>query len=209
MQPSDTSEPQVVLLCGISGSGKTHYALGLQAEGYRRLSADEIAWAEHGRDLVTMPLDRQRQVFMRASRELLRQLEQALRDGDRVVVDSTLCSRDKRDAMRGLCRRFGVEPRLVYMQATKEVLRRRLGARRGLGADDQPVPADRLDTFCRGFQAPPPTSIPSSYPSHKLTEGPSLLLRSRGVAPRALAAPKASINPFDSSYLHYLFPLPS
>ena len=38
MQPSDTSEPQVVLLCGISGSGKTHYALGLQAEGYRRLT---------------------------------------------------------------------------------------------------------------------------------------------------------------------------
>lgn len=164
MQPSDTSEPQVVLLCGISGSGKTHYALGLQAEGYRRLSADEIAWAEHGRDLVTMSLDRQRQVFMRASRELLRQLEQALRDGDRVVVDSTLCSRDKRDAMRGLCRRFGVEPRLVCMQATKEVLLRRLGARRGGGANDQPVPADRLDTFCRGFQAPTPDEHPIVIP---------------------------------------------
>lgn len=164
MPHSDGPQPQVVLLCGISGSGKTHYALGLQAEGYRRLSADEIAWAEHGRDLVDMPLDRQRQVFIQANRTLLDQLEQALRAGDRVVVDSTLCSRAKRDAMRDLCRRFGTEPRLVFMQATKEVLRRRLGRRRGLGANDQPVSLARLECFCSGFQAPTPDENPLVIP---------------------------------------------
>ena len=111
-----------------------------------------------------MPLERQRQVFMQANRELLQRLEMALQSGQKVVVDSTLCSRDKRDAMRGLCRNYGVEPQLVYLQASREVLRRRLDMRRGLGANDQPVPADRLDTFCRGFQAPTPDEYPLILP---------------------------------------------
>lgn len=156
MQHSDIPSSPVVLLCGISGSGKTHYALALCCEGYIRLSADEIAWSEHGHDLITMPIDCQRQVFMQANRELLRRLEQALRLGERVVVDSTLCSRDKRDAMRELCRSYGVEPQLVYMKASREVLLHRLNKRRGIGANDQPVSADRLESFCNGFQ--PPTS---------------------------------------------------
>ncbi len=147
-------EIQVVLMCGISGSGKTSYALGLEAKGYRRLSADEIAWSQHGHELQKMSLERQQAVFAQANDELLLQLERALIAGEKVVVDSTLCRREKRDVMRRLCREFGVEPLLIYMRATKEVLLRRLAQRKGLGANDQPVPPSRLESFCNGFEAP-------------------------------------------------------
>lgn len=156
--------PEVILLCGISGSGKTHYAKELEKQGYRRLSADEIAWAQHGRNLVTMPLERQRAVYMQANMELLVQLERALADRRNTVVDSTLCSRQKRDVMRNLCRQFGVEPKLIFLQADKALLRRRLDARKGLDANDQPVSMARLECFCAGFQPPEPDEHPEVIP---------------------------------------------
>jgi hypothetical protein len=41
--------PEVVLLSGVAGAGKTTYALGLEALGYVRLSVDEEVWAANGR----------------------------------------------------------------------------------------------------------------------------------------------------------------
>ena len=35
---------QVVIMCGISGAGKTQFALGLVEEGYIRLSTDVLIW---------------------------------------------------------------------------------------------------------------------------------------------------------------------
>jgi len=41
--------PEVVLLCGVAGSGKTTYALRLADDGYERLSIDQEIWARFGR----------------------------------------------------------------------------------------------------------------------------------------------------------------
>lgn len=42
-------QPEVVLMCGIAGSGKTTYAKDLEARGYARLSVDEEIWHRFGR----------------------------------------------------------------------------------------------------------------------------------------------------------------
>ena len=42
-------QPEVVLMCGIAGSGKTTYAKDLEARGYVRLSVDEEIWHRFGR----------------------------------------------------------------------------------------------------------------------------------------------------------------
>ena len=107
-----------------------------------------------------MPLERQRAVYMQANMELLVQLERALADRRNTVVDSTLCSRQKRDVMRNLCRQFGVEPKLIFLQADKALLRRRLDARKGLDANDQPVSMARLECSTPDFSRPSPMNIP-------------------------------------------------
>ena len=157
MRNSDSSSlPQVILLCGISGSGKTTYALDHQSQGYRRLSVDEMVWALHGEALITYPVERQTEIYVQANKELIICLERELAVTRPVVVDATLCSREKRDAMRRLCRSFGVEPQLIYMRASREVLVRRIAQRKGTGPNDQPVPIERLFRFCEGFEEPMP-----------------------------------------------------
>lgn len=146
--------PQVVLLCGISGSGKTFYAKALETKGYMRLSADEIAWRRYGSGLQSMSPEQQQAAYADANRKLLNNLEQALQNNRMVVVDSTLCKRYKRDEMRELCRSYGIEPQLVYMKATKETLLRRLAQRNGIGANDQCVTPSQLENFHIGFEAP-------------------------------------------------------
>ena len=69
MQLSD-SLSRVVLMCGVSGSGKTFYAGKLETEGYVRLSPDELVWRRYGREVSEMPPDRQRSLFADAQEEV-------------------------------------------------------------------------------------------------------------------------------------------
>jgi len=41
--------PEVVLMCGLAGSGKTTYSKELETRGYVRLSVDEEVWERFGR----------------------------------------------------------------------------------------------------------------------------------------------------------------
>ncbi len=147
---------RVVLMCGVSGSGKTFYARKLETEGYVRLSPDELVWRRYGREVSEMPPDRQRSLFADAQEEVAQKLLEHISLGHKVVVDSTLCRRAKRDHLRAICRERGVEPSLVYMKASLPVLRGRLSLRRGTGADDQIVADDLLMTYFSNFQTPGP-----------------------------------------------------
>ncbi|MFG3602465.1 AAA family ATPase [Micromonospora chersina] len=42
-------QPEVVLMCGVAGAGKTTYAKDLETKGYFRLSVDEEIWHRFGR----------------------------------------------------------------------------------------------------------------------------------------------------------------
>lgn len=147
---------RVVLICGVSGSGKTTLAHRLEAEGYRRISADEIAWRRHGAALANMPAEMKRDAYLHAAAELEEELAGilAVDDGCKVVVDATLCKRAKRDSIRDVCMRAGIDPLLIYLDVPAGELRRRLSQRKGSGPDDQLVSEKELESYVRNFEVP-------------------------------------------------------
>lgn len=153
MQHSDT-EARVVVLCGVSGSGKTHYAHQLEERGYTRLSPDLIVWSAYGSALSAMPFEQQKPLFADAATELEHALERILDSGGKAVIDATMCRRSKRDSIRRLCAAHGIEPQLVYFKAPLSLLKQRLAARTGSGPDDQIVSDSQVEMFYANFEAP-------------------------------------------------------
>lgn len=145
---------QLVVMCGISGSGKTRFARELKLAGYTRLSYDSAMWQRYGEAMATMPLSRQRPAFEAVAAETAETLRRLLCDGERVVLDSTMCRRSKRDEMRRLATESGVTMCLVWMDAPLDVLRERLSGRRGSGPDDLIVPEANLEMFYQNFERP-------------------------------------------------------
>ncbi|HEX4018589.1 MAG TPA: ATP-binding protein [Frankiaceae bacterium] len=118
--------PEVVLMCGIAGSGKTTYSRRLEEAGYIRLSIDEAVWAQFGRyglDYAAADYGDKSRLADGALRQRVRFL---IRQGNRVVVDNSFWSRAIRDEYKELVTASGGQWRLVYLQATPERLRRRL-----------------------------------------------------------------------------------
>lgn len=143
-------------MCGISGSGKTRYAKSLAADGYRRISSDQIVWDEYGDLFPTLPAERQRQIYMEVNAKVTQSVEKALQAGERIVVDATMCKRARRDAMVDLCRKAGEEPIIVYLRVPEEILAERLSRRKGSGPDDQIVTIEQLKQYSHNFEPPMP-----------------------------------------------------
>jgi len=150
-------DSQAVIMCGISGSGKTRYAKSLAAHGYERVSADEIVWKEYGGpQFASLPQERRAQAYIEANAAIVAHVERILSAGGRVVVDATMCKRSRRDHLVGVCRARGVEPLIVYLNAPICVLASRLAERQGSGPDDQIVTDDELQRFYGNFEPPQP-----------------------------------------------------
>lgn len=161
--PRPDGHPQVVLMCGISGSGKTRYALGLESQGYRRVSVDEIVWRRHGADFASLPPEKVRDIFREGVKKAGELMCGLIDAGCDVVVDATMCKRAARDKMRRVCREHGVAPVFVCLRAPKEVLRLRLAERKGSGPDDLIVTDEQLDRYCIGFEMPDPDETDVEY----------------------------------------------
>lgn len=153
---NDEIDSRVVLMCGISGSGKTYYSRQLENQGYRRLSIDEQIWGRYGSGFGDLPPERRKEIFMDATAELYVRLGEMLENGEKVVVDSTMCKRIKRDNARNICRKHGVEPAIIYMTAPLPVLWKRLSERLGNGPDDLIVSHSDLMSYFENFEAPMP-----------------------------------------------------
>lgn len=145
---------QAVIMCGISGSGKTHYARKLEKDGYIRLSTDSIIWEKAGNDLLKLKEEQQRLLFAECRKELNNRLVNLLQSGKKVVVDATNCRRSTRDEIRKVCQRFNVNPQFVYCHAEKEELWLRLSQRKGSGPDDLLVSREQLSEYWKGFERP-------------------------------------------------------
>lgn len=147
---------QAVLMCGISGSGKTHFAILLEKLGFIRLSVDKIIWKKVGLQLFSLQKEEKAKLFAESRDELFRRIVELLKSGKRIVVDSTCCKRKTRNEMRDICAEIGVDPVFLYCQANKEVLKERLSRRRGLGPDDLLVSTEELSEYWEGFEPPQP-----------------------------------------------------
>jgi len=147
-------DSRVVLMCGVSGSGKTYYSHKLMERGYERLSPDELIWNSYGAGFTSLPFDQQKKLFIDASREIVEMTINLVESGKKVVVDSTMCKRFKRDEMREACLRHGIEPVIVYMKAPYPLLEERLSTRKGSGPDDLIVSKQQLRSFFSNFEIP-------------------------------------------------------
>ena len=147
---------RAVIMCGISGSGKTFNALRLLSEGYVRLSADALVWQRAGSSLFSLPKEDQQRLFEESREEVKRQLVELLRSGRKVVVDATHCRRSVRDDIRKVCAEAGVKPLFAFCSADKEELWRRLSQREGKGPDDLIVTREALEKYWQGFERPLP-----------------------------------------------------
>jgi len=150
----DIDKARAVILCGISGSGKTVFSQTLESKGYVRVSSDEIIWDEYGDAFASLSFEEQRPVFAATSRKVLDETIRLLADGKKVVVDSTMCKRIKRDEIVAACRAVGVDPSIVYLRSSYQILHDRLATRRGTGPNDQIVPDKQLQGFYNNFEAP-------------------------------------------------------
>ena len=148
--------PEVVLLCGVAGSGKTTYASALEAQGYVRLSVDQEIWrrfGRHGIDYDPVDYDALTEVARRAVDE---RLVAVVAEGRDVVLDSSLWQRARRDECKRLVEGAGGRWRLVHLRVPPEVLRARLRERASrVDANAAFVVTDELlDRYLAGFEVP-------------------------------------------------------
>lgn len=145
---------QAVIMCGISGSGKTHFARKLEKEGFIRLSTDNLIWEKVGPGLYELTHEEQKELFKLCNKEVRTKLLDLLESGHKVVVDATNCKRAVRDEVRKICANFNVKPIFIYCSAEKEELWHRLSLRKGIGADDLLVTKEQFTEYWNCFERP-------------------------------------------------------
>lgn len=145
--------PWVVMLCGLTGSGKTRLALELERSlPALRFTIDEWMIAQFGEH---MPRD----VF----EDRIRALDALIWDtarrtlalGVHVVLDAGLWSRTERAAAVARARAAGATPFVVFLDVPRAELERRLlkrNARRPAGSYE--ITPDMLDAFEARFEPP-------------------------------------------------------
>lgn len=145
---------RVIIMCGISGSGKTHYALQLERAGYLRLSTDTIIWDKIDGNIENLSEEDKKRLFAECREDVRIKLCSLIDKEEKIVVDGTYCKRSARDEIRKLCENKGVRPLFIYCFADKDKLRCRLSRREGSGPDDMIVTEVELDNYWNGFERP-------------------------------------------------------
>lgn len=150
--------PQVVLMCGISGSGKTHFSKILEKHGYIRLSLDVEMFRRYGEGYMHLPHEKQFELQQQMDSEVLAKMCELIDAGKKVVVDQCFCKRFKRDLYRDAATSRGSDVGIVYCSADYEELLRRLSERNNHpGPDSALVTPEMLSEFMQGFQIPDDT----------------------------------------------------
>ncbi len=152
----DFGKPQVVLMCGVAGAGKTTYAQRLEAKGYVRLSIDEEIWNRFGRYGIDYAPDDYARLSQTAEEIVRQRLMDLIGQGRDVVVDLSFWRRATREQYKGLVERAGGCWRLIYLSVPRNVLRQRLDQRahRFDANAAFAVTDDVLVAYLAGFEAP-------------------------------------------------------
>ena len=140
--------PQVTLLCGPAGAGKTTIARELEAGGALVLSFDREAWARGVHDGAFTP-----ELMAAIDADLHARLVRAVEAGERVVVDGSLSARWVRDAWRERCDAIGAGHELVVVRASMASLASRVAGREA-GPESVLLEQDALAAFVAGFDSP-------------------------------------------------------
>jgi predicted kinase len=148
--------PNVVMLCGVAGSGKTTYAQRLEADGYVRLSIDEEIWSRFGRYGVDYDTAQYPEYSATAESALRDRLRSLIRQGRPVVLDFSFWQRARREQYKRLIEDAGGRWRLVFLKVEPAVLRQRLDERsQRFDANAAfPITEEILTSYLSGFEEP-------------------------------------------------------
>ena len=112
------------LMCGLPGSGKTTYSKELEKGGATRLSLDEKVFEKFGREYSNHD-ERQEE----AKNELREMLKEKIAAGQSVIADFGFWKKADRDAYKALVEDAGGNWKLLYFEADREILLKRLAER--------------------------------------------------------------------------------
>ena len=146
----------VIMMCGVCGSGKTTYAKQKEKNGYVRLSIDEELWKTYGRKGIDYPDSRYEELSEKVEAMLCEKLIRFMKDGKNVVIDFSFWSKENRDFYREIIAKAGGTAELVYMKASKETLQKRLKKRNTLLNANSPfiITNEILEHHYNNFEEP-------------------------------------------------------
>ncbi|KAJ9614135.1 hypothetical protein H2200_002271 [Cladophialophora chaetospira] len=150
----------VVMTCGLAGAGKSTLSRELvQAHPtFERISIDVVLHAKHGVYRVDYPAEKHEEFQNQAAEECdARLLELLIVEDHDIMVDQSFYRKADRDEVKRLVESHGARWILVYLNATKEVLWKRIQDRRqGVRDADfaYDVTEQVLDRYLRGFDVP-------------------------------------------------------
>jgi len=135
----------LIIVCGLPGSGKTHYARKLEQENQAiRFAPDE--W------MASLSIN----IYDETARARIESLQwelgqQLLTAGLIVIIEWGTWGRSERDALRIRARELGAKVELQYLSATPDVLFARIQNR---AAENPPITREALDAWHKLFEAP-------------------------------------------------------
>lgn len=147
---------EVIMMCGVCGSGKTTFAKQKENEGYIRLSIDEEMWKIYGKRGIDYPYDEYEDLTNKVELMLRKRLINLIKAHKNVVIDFSFWNKDNRDYYKSIIKNAGGITKLIYMKATKETLHKRLNKRNlTLNANSPFIITDEiLEHHFNGFQEP-------------------------------------------------------
>ena len=143
------TEPRLILICGLPGSGKTTLAKQLAPE----VPAVRLCPDEWKHDLDIDYYDEQRRVLL--ENRLWRLGQELLALGQSVILENGFWAREERDDLRLSARALGVPVELHYMEAPVDELWRRLELRNEEARPGAvPIEREDLQEWALQFEAP-------------------------------------------------------
>lgn len=151
----------LILMCGLSGAGKSYVAerlvpllpaLRLRSDIARKMVAGLGADARTGSGVAEG-------LYSPASSDaafasLAQLTEDLLRTGENVIVDATFIERARRETFLALAASIGTQAHVVWCQAPVELLRERITQREAANRDPSEATVDVLDYQLTRFEEP-------------------------------------------------------
>lgn len=149
------NKPEVLMLCGLTGSGKSTYAKKLISEGYVKLSIDESMYSEYGVADIDYPGEKYVELEKEVKNKLNSRLKELLMAGASVILDYGFWKREERDECKRMVQANGGSWKLFYFKASPTILAKRLRLRNTQSdANSFFVTHAMLDDFIGRFEAP-------------------------------------------------------